>query len=106
MSEYREIVARPQLRPLYFGMFGLSFLLVLYVQQVLHYSALWAAVVLLPISVMLLFAERFGRLIEKALHVPKPRKKTKPPRASKEARLQSKKRRSQTKQQRRDPGDE
>ena len=47
---------------LYFGMFGLSFLLVLYVQQVLHYSASWAAVVLLPISVMLLFAERFGRL--------------------------------------------
>jgi MFS family permease len=47
---------------LYFGMFGLSFLLVLYVQQVLNYSALWAAVVLLPISIMLLFAERFGRL--------------------------------------------
>jgi MFS family permease len=47
---------------LYFGMFGLSFLLVLYVQQVLHHSALWAAVVLLPISIMLLFAERFGRL--------------------------------------------
>ena len=47
---------------LYFGMFGLSFLLVLYVQQVLHYSALWAAVLLLPMSVMLFFAERFGRL--------------------------------------------
>jgi MFS family permease len=47
---------------LYFGMFGLSFLLALYVQQVLNYSALWAAVVLLPISIMLLFAERFGRL--------------------------------------------
>ena len=47
---------------LYFGMFGLSFLVVLYVQQVLDYSALWAAVVLLPISVMLLLAERFGRL--------------------------------------------
>lgn len=47
---------------LYFGMFGLSFLLALYVQQVLHYSAVWAAVVLLPISIMLLFAERFGRL--------------------------------------------
>jgi MFS family permease len=47
---------------LYFGMFGLSFLLVLYVQQVLQYSALWAAAVLLPISLMLLFAERFGRL--------------------------------------------
>jgi hypothetical protein len=47
---------------LYFGMFGLSFLLALYVQQVLHYSAMWAAVVLLPMSIMLLFAERFGRL--------------------------------------------
>ncbi len=46
--------------------------------------------------------ERFARLIEQALRVPKPRKKTKPSRASKEARLQSKKRRSQTKQHRRD----
>lgn len=47
---------------LYFGMFGLSFVLSVYVQQVLHYSAVWAAVVLLPISIMLLLAERFGRL--------------------------------------------
>jgi MFS family permease len=47
---------------MYFGMFGLSFLVVLYVQQVLGYSASWAAVVLLPISIMLFFAERFGRL--------------------------------------------
>ena len=47
---------------LYFGMFGLSFVLSVYVQQVLHYSALWAAIVLLPISIMLLLAERFGRL--------------------------------------------
>lgn len=47
---------------LYFGMFGLSFILALYVQQVLRYSAVWAAVVLLPISIMLLLAERFGRL--------------------------------------------
>ncbi|MGH9310294.1 MAG: MFS transporter [Vicinamibacterales bacterium] len=47
---------------LYFGMFGMSFLLVLYVQQVLDYSALWAAVVLLPMSIMLLLAERFARL--------------------------------------------
>jgi hypothetical protein len=46
----------------YFGMFGVSFLAVLYVQQVLRFSALWAAVVVLPISVMLFFAERFGRL--------------------------------------------
>jgi MFS family permease len=47
---------------LYFGMFGLSFLLALYAQQVLRYSALWSAVTLLPISIMLLLAERFGRL--------------------------------------------
>ena len=47
---------------LYFGMFGLSFLLAIYVQQVLRYSALRAAVVLLPISILLFFAERFGRL--------------------------------------------
>lgn len=47
---------------LYFGLFGLSFLLALYTQQVLEYSALRAAVILLPISVMLLLAEPFGRL--------------------------------------------
>lgn len=47
---------------LYFGMFGLSFLVALYTQQVLGYGALRAAVVLLPISVMLFFAEAFGRL--------------------------------------------
>jgi MFS family permease len=47
---------------LYFGLFGLSFLVVLYVQQVLGYTASWAAMVLLPMSVMLFFAERFGRL--------------------------------------------
>lgn len=47
---------------LYFGMFGLSFMLSVYVQQELHYSALWAAIVLMPISAMLLLAERFGRL--------------------------------------------
>jgi MFS family permease len=47
---------------LYFGMFGLSFLIVLYAQQVLRYSALWAAILLLPMSIMLFFAERFGRL--------------------------------------------
>jgi hypothetical protein len=47
---------------LYFGMFGLSFMLSLYAQQVLHYSALWSATVLLPVSIMLLLAERFGRL--------------------------------------------
>jgi MFS family permease len=47
---------------LYFGVFGLSFLVVLYVQQVLQTSALWSAIVLLPMSAALLLAERFGRL--------------------------------------------
>lgn len=47
---------------LYFGMFGLSFVLAVYVQQELEYSASWAALSLLPISVMLLLAERFSRL--------------------------------------------
>ncbi|HYB96601.1 MAG TPA: MFS transporter [Vicinamibacterales bacterium] len=47
---------------LYFGMFGLSFVLAMYVQQVLRYSASWAAVSLLPISLMLLLAERFSGL--------------------------------------------
>jgi MFS family permease len=47
---------------LYFGLFGLSFLLALYTQQVLGYSALRAALVLLPISLMLFLAGVFGRL--------------------------------------------
>jgi MFS family permease len=47
---------------LYFGMFGLTFLLVLYTQQELGYSAVWAAAGVLPISVMLFPAERFGRM--------------------------------------------
>jgi ribosome-associated protein len=50
--------------------------------------------------------ERFARLIAQALHVPKPRKKTRPSKASKEARLLSKKRRSQTKKQRREIPDD
>ena len=44
-----------------FGMFGLSFMLALYTQQILHYLAVWSAVALLPISMMLLLGERFGR---------------------------------------------
>lgn len=44
--------------------------------------------------------ERFAHMIAQALHQPKRRKKTKPTRASKEARLQNKKRRSQTKKHR------
>lgn len=44
--------------------------------------------------------ERLARLIDQALHQPKPRRKTKPSKASKEARLQEKKRRSETKRRR------
>jgi ribosome-associated protein len=44
--------------------------------------------------------ERFGKMIAQALHKPKPRRKTKPSRASKEARLKSKKKRSETKSRR------
>lgn len=44
--------------------------------------------------------ERFAQMIAQALHVPKKRKKTKPSKASKEARLQTKKRRSETKKHR------
>jgi MFS family permease len=47
---------------LYFGMFGVSFLLALYTQQALGYGALRSAFVLLPISIMLFLAEPFGRL--------------------------------------------
>ena len=43
---------------------------------------------------------RFANMLEQALRIPKPRKKTKVPRAVKEARLQSKKNRSKVKQQR------
>ncbi|MGQ0563198.1 MAG: alternative ribosome rescue aminoacyl-tRNA hydrolase ArfB [Gemmatimonadota bacterium] len=44
--------------------------------------------------------ERFAHMIAQALVKPKPRRKTKPTRASKEARLRQKKQRSRTKQQR------
>ena len=43
---------------------------------------------------------RFANMLEQALRIPKPRKKTRVPRAVKEARLQSKKNRSRVKQQR------
>src|SRR5688500_9977888 len=39
--------------------------------------------------------ERFGKMIAHALHKPKPRRKTKPSRAAKEARRKSKKHRSE-----------
>jgi ribosome-associated protein len=41
--------------------------------------------------------ERFAELLREALHVPKRRKRTRPPRASREERLRSKKRRSEVK---------
>jgi ribosome-associated protein len=44
--------------------------------------------------------ERFQVLLREALHVPKPRRKTRPPKASREARLRSKKQRSELKQSR------
>lgn len=44
---------------------------------------------------------RFVELLRQALHVPKTRKKTRPTRASREARLRTKKRRSEVKQSRR-----
>ena len=47
--------------------------------------------------------ERFRDLIAEALHVPKRRKATRPSRAAKAARLEDKRRRSSTKQERRRP---
>jgi ribosome-associated protein len=44
--------------------------------------------------------ERFRELIAQALKVPRPRRPTKPPRASKEARLKAKKERSEVKRSR------
>jgi ribosome-associated protein len=49
--------------------------------------------------------ERFAQIIAQALRIPKPRRKTKPSKASKEARLKAKKRRSDTKRQRGRPTD-
>ena len=48
--------------------------------------------------------QRLAALIRKALEVPKPRKKTKTPRAAKEKRLDEKARRSRLKQLRKPPG--
>jgi ribosome-associated protein len=44
--------------------------------------------------------ERFQALLRQALHVPKPRKKTRAPRASREARLRAKRHRSEIKRMR------
>lgn len=45
--------------------------------------------------------ERFAALLAEALHIPKARKRTRPTRASRERRIQAKKRRSETKRARR-----
>ena len=47
---------------LYFGVFGLPFVIVIYVQQVMNYSALNASLVILPLSVMMFFAAPFAKL--------------------------------------------
>lgn len=47
---------------LYFGLFGTSFVIALYTQQVLDYSAFRAAIALLPLSAMLVLSEPFGRV--------------------------------------------
>ena len=48
---------------LYFGVFGSGFLLVIYTQAALGYSATWSAVAVLPsAAMMLLLAEPFGRV--------------------------------------------
>jgi ribosome-associated protein len=44
--------------------------------------------------------ERLVELLREALHIPKARRKTRPPRAAHERRLESKKRRSETKRMR------
>jgi ribosome-associated protein len=49
---------------------------------------------------------RFARILADALRIPKRRKKTKVPRAAKEARLKAKKNRSRVKEQRRWSGEE
>ena len=50
--------------------------------------------------------ERLAELVRKAREVPKPRKKTRPPAAAREKRLEEKSQRSRLKRLRRSPGDE
>jgi ribosome-associated protein len=47
--------------------------------------------------------ERFAELLRRGLHVPRARRKTRPPPAAREERLKAKKRRSETKRLRRSP---
>jgi ribosome-associated protein len=50
--------------------------------------------------------ERLRETVQRALHVPKPRKPTRPSKAAVERRLETKKRRAAKKQKRRDPPDD
>jgi ribosome-associated protein len=50
--------------------------------------------------------QRLGALVRAALKVPKPRKRTRPHRGAVERRLEEKKRRSSTKRERREPGED
>jgi MFS family permease len=47
---------------LYFGVFGLPFAIVVYLQQVMGYSALSASLAILPLSIMMFFAAPFAKL--------------------------------------------
>jgi MFS family permease len=47
---------------LYFGVFGLPFVIVLYLQQVLEYPAVTASLAILPLSLMMFFAAPFAKL--------------------------------------------
>jgi len=50
--------------------------------------------------------ERLQGTVRRALHVPKPRKRTRPPKAVVERRLETKRRRATRKQERREPADD
>jgi DHA2 family methylenomycin A resistance protein-like MFS transporter len=50
---------------LYFGVFGLPFVIAIYMQQALNYSALHTSLVILPLSIMMFFAAPFARLSPK-----------------------------------------
>ena len=47
---------------LYFGVFGVPFVVVVYLQEQLNYSALSASLAILPLSIMMFFAAPFARL--------------------------------------------
>jgi MFS family permease len=47
---------------LYFGVFGLPFIIVIYLQEVLEYSALAASLAILPLSVTMFLAAPFAKL--------------------------------------------